>query len=723
MNRRLNVAAAAFLTLAACTRTETVLSSDPCATGDVYQRVCGNCGTEQRTCVDGAWGDWSGCAGEGACAPGAVDSRTCGSNVGACVEGTSTRSCSTSCAWGAWSACGGAYVGPTPDVCGDGIDQNCNGVPDEGCECAPSAPGESGSFTLAGQIVKLAKSANGCLLYALNAGSPSQVVVIDTKTKQEVARTTLPQLSTDLDLSPNGQHLVVAHDAVHQISLVDPVSYGVTTTIPVASDPYRIEVDDTGLVYYVEYDQWVDLRRVDPSAGIASDRLLASWALYAGDIELSSDGAFLYAGEAGISGGNLYKYDVSGGGFTRVDVSTWDGGYGFPYPVRWVYVAPGGRHVYYAGFQLDGSNLALATGAVGGRVFAEDAAGTFAVGEAGLFDAATLRPIATLSPAPSAAVLGSGDRELWWYSGATGRIYFADLQATLTGVELGNRSLPPAPIASYAIARLVADPVRPRLYGLDTTHGLVVAIDSATLAPTGAILVGSTPTDLAVSLDGASLWIGHLDTLALARIDLASWTFDRFVPTPRVCYEVEALTGGRLAVIDQDQWTTPAIIDGATGAVLDTAWGFYEGALAATGDGATLFVGESYLSGSNLTRYDVSAGTLSEVGKTTYDGGYGFPYPARNVVATPDGQAVYYAGYLLDGSDLSVLRYQQTDAIRSSLPDALRATSSTAVYRVSDGARLGTLPVGGTVQAPSPDGKWLYIATGAAIARVDLSAF
>ena len=55
-----------------------------------------------------------------------------------------------------------------------------------------------------------------------------------------------------------------------------------------------------------------------------------------------------------------------------------------------------------------------------------------------------------------------------------------------------------------------------------------------------------------------------------------------------------------------------------TGAVLAYAdWGASEGALSATGDGNTLFVGESGISGGNIIRYDVSGGKLQSVAKST----------------------------------------------------------------------------------------------------------
>jgi len=59
------------------------------------------------------------------------------SGVGACVAGT--QSCAKSGEFGKWGDCVGP-VGPSPDTCGDGIDNDCDGVVDNGCEPEPEEP-------------------------------------------------------------------------------------------------------------------------------------------------------------------------------------------------------------------------------------------------------------------------------------------------------------------------------------------------------------------------------------------------------------------------------------------------------------------------------------------------------------------------------------------------------------------------------------------------------
>jgi len=106
-----------------------------------------------------------------------------------------------------------------------------------------------------------------------------------------------------------------------------------------------------------------------------------------------------------------------------------------------------------------------------------------------------------------------------------------------------------------------------------------------------------------------------------------------------------------------------------------------------------------------------------------YDGGYGFPYPSRYAKALPDGSGVFYAGYLLDGSDLSILQYPLNATIRSVTPNGALAISQTTVYHAATGVVAGPLPTSGAVQAVSPDGATLYVWTGMGLSTVDLTTY
>ena len=85
------------------------ISQGECSTGSTT--ICGNCGI-QTCAADCSWGV---CADEGVCAPGAIDTQTCGN----C--GTQIKTCQVSCAWPAvWESCEGqgacvADAQETPD--------------------------------------------------------------------------------------------------------------------------------------------------------------------------------------------------------------------------------------------------------------------------------------------------------------------------------------------------------------------------------------------------------------------------------------------------------------------------------------------------------------------------------------------------------------------------------------------------------------------------------
>jgi hypothetical protein len=119
----------------------------------------------------------------------------------------------------------------------------------------------------------------------------------------------------------------------------------------------------------------------------------------------------------------------------------------------------------------------------------------------------------------------------------------------------------------------------------------------------------------------------------------------------------------------------------------------------------------------------VGLGSLTQVDISDYGSGYGFPYPPRLARSLPDGSAVFYASYLIDGADLSVLRYQQADRIQTVTPDGRWAISASTVYWVADGGVVGPLPITGEVQAIDATGHSLYVATDGGIGEVDLTQF
>jgi hypothetical protein len=127
---------------------------DDAPNGGPLTRPCQTaCGAGVEECSDGAWAYCSAAPQDEICngiddnCNGVIDEgcdcrhgdvRPCGSSVGACRPGLEE------CAFGKWlMSCHGA-VGPTTEICGNGIDDDCNGQVDETCACAPGSTQDCG---------------------------------------------------------------------------------------------------------------------------------------------------------------------------------------------------------------------------------------------------------------------------------------------------------------------------------------------------------------------------------------------------------------------------------------------------------------------------------------------------------------------------------------------------------------------------------------------------
>jgi hypothetical protein len=64
-------------------------------------------------------------------------------SVGICGSGTST------CLEGVWDSCEG-FIAPSPDICDDGLDNDCNGAIDDASTCAENCVGDECDFTAGG---------------------------------------------------------------------------------------------------------------------------------------------------------------------------------------------------------------------------------------------------------------------------------------------------------------------------------------------------------------------------------------------------------------------------------------------------------------------------------------------------------------------------------------------------------------------------------------------
>jgi YVTN family beta-propeller protein len=217
----------------------------------------------------------------------------------------------------------------------------------------------------------------------------------------------------------------------------------------------------------------------------------------------------------------------------------------------------------------------------------------------------------------------------------TGGRYCGQLSATPTPsptpspTPTATATPTPNAIFNHPVARLAADPVRPRVYATVPSENTVIVIDTTSLTITSTIPIGSSPQGLAVSVDGSKLWVANSfsTTAAIGVIDLNTLLVLPSLPAPAPPYDIKEGSGHRLYVTSISE--SPIIqimqIDGETGAFQRWFGGFVfpSGLLEITPDRNTLFYATTTVSPSILEKFNVATEIPAFVQQNNNLGSYG----------------------------------------------------------------------------------------------------
>lgn len=481
-------------------------------------------------------------------------------------------------------------------------------------------------------------------LYGISQGNKMLYFINATTMKIEKS---LTFTGSPTDIIMDSGKLYITLDDINQIAIVDMVSRTITKTFYTASDPYRI-VKDGNKLYYTERDQWCDVYSYDLVTN--TEIRLQVGMLYGLDLAINTDKHILYLGEAGLSGSRMVCYSTISN--TIVGQTSYDNGYGFPYPSRNTLFD--GVNVYYAGRDFISDNPKRCIGDFQNSViFAKN---SFAFTNASIYDAATHVKLGDYGS--NMDLIEASGTTIYLYSSDTGSIKrFNNLNIPIDSNNIISliSGTAAAPIQSNTkservdaqiyglqmnskLTQWALDETTNTLYGISNVDKALFFVNATTLNIEKSITFTSGPTDIIV--ENGKLYISLDDINQIAIVDMLSRKTTGTLYTSSDPYRI-VIDGNKLYYTERDQWCNIYAYDLIANTDQALAIGTtYNPDLAINTDKHILYIGESGSSGSDMIYYSTTDNKI--IGETNYNGGYGFSYPQRYTLF--DGELVYYAG-------------------------------------------------------------------------------
>ncbi len=200
--------------------------------------------------------------------------------------------------------------------------------------------------------------------------------------------------------------------------------------------------------------------------------------------------------------------------------------------------------------------------------------------------------------------------------------------------------------ANTDLRKIVADPVRDRVYVADATENKILVISTKSRTITKSISVGTEPNGLAVDDEGAFLYVANAGDTTISVVDLDSLKVSTNIALPAAPWELVAGRQGRLYVALEQSWIEYGffIIDTNQNKILkevSLAGLPYLGdrsTLAISPDRNVLYVGWG---GSPISMYRIDV--LSDNPTLLKEIEHGVGSTMRDIVVSPDNSRLYFS--------------------------------------------------------------------------------
>lgn len=275
------------------------------------------------------------------------------------------------------------------------------------------------------------------------------------------------------------------------------------------------------------------------------------------------------------------------------------------------------------------------------------------------------------------------------------------------------------------LTKMVSDYQRPYIYALQPPvasgqNGKLLFINTATERIEKILPIGVNPVDLTIHYGEGRLYIASWTENSTYVVDLATQSLLPALHLGTDIYKINAGKTGQIVTEGEDQWIYANLFDTTTGASLSTGF-FREGDGEMDPSGRYYYHVDNNISSagySGLQKYDMGSNTFRNVATT---GGPTY-YGTRNLILSPDGSRVFWAGAAYDGN-LNQLGNLNQEIYATTLHGDL-ALGSQNVFNVNNGLNIYTWPFASTIMAVSGDQQkvFLYDGTNKRLVTVPMSS-